>query len=95
MLQKTGGIQVLSLRTKYPQGSEKQLVYAVTGRKVPSGGLPADIGIEVNNVLTAAAIARAVRVGQPVYQQIVTVSGGAVKEPKNLWCELVHLSVKL
>lgn len=78
------GIQVLSLRTKYPQGSEKQLIYAVTGRKVPSGGLPADIGIEVNNVLTAAAIARAVRVGQPVYQQIVTVSGGAVKEPKNL-----------
>ncbi|MGI6142188.1 MAG: electron transport complex subunit RsxC, partial [Caldicoprobacterales bacterium] len=78
------GIQVLSLRTRYPQGAEKQLIYTVTGRQVPSGGLPADIGVEVNNVCTAAAIARAVRLGQPLYQQIVTVSGGAVREPKNL-----------
>lgn len=78
------GIKVLGLRTKYPQGAEKQLISAVTGRQVPSGGLPIDIGIEVNNVGTAAAIARAVRTGQPLYQRIVTVSGGAVKEPKNL-----------
>jgi electron transport complex protein RnfC len=81
-------IQVLSLRTRYPQGAEKQLIYTVTGRQVPSGGLPADIGVEVNNVCTAAAIARAVRLGQPLYQQIVTVSGGAVREPKNLLVRL-------
>jgi len=78
------GIQVLSLPTRYPQGAEKQLIYSITGCQVPSGGLPTDIGIEVNNVCTAAAISRAVRIGQPLYQRIVTVSGGAVREPKNL-----------
>ncbi len=77
-------IKVVSLRTKYPQGAEKQLIYAITKRMVPSGGLPMDVGVVVNNVGTAAAIHKAVTLGEPLYQRIVTVSGGAVKEPKNL-----------
>ena len=77
-------IQVVGLHTKYPQGAEKQLIQAITGREVPSGGLPMDIGAVVNNVGTAAAVARAVQFGTPLYQRIVTVSGTAVKEPKNL-----------
>ncbi|MGI6525842.1 MAG: electron transport complex subunit RsxC [Caldicoprobacterales bacterium] len=81
-------IKVIGLRTKYPQGAEKQLIYAITGRQVPSGGLPIDIGVEVNNVGTAVAIARAVRTGLPLYQKMVTVSGEAVKEPKNLLVRL-------
>jgi len=83
-IKKEKGIQVIVLPTKYPQGSEKQLIYAVTGRQVPVGGLPADVGVEVNNVGTAAAIARAVQLGEPLYQRVITVSGGAVKEPKNV-----------
>lgn len=81
---KDSKINVISLRTKYPQGAEKQLIYSTTGRQVPSGGLPMDVGVIVNNIGTAAAIARAVIKGEPLYQRIVTVTGGAVKEPKNL-----------
>lgn len=81
---KEKGIEVKSLRTKYPQGAEKQLIYAVTKRQVPSGGLPMDVGAVVNNVGTAAAIAHAIKTGEPLYQRIVTVSGGAVRQPKNL-----------
>jgi electron transport complex protein RnfC len=81
---KENGIEIKRLRTKYPQGAEKQLIYAITKRQVPSGGLPMDVGAVVNNVGTAAAIAHAIRTGEPLYQRIVTVSGGAVKEPKNL-----------
>ncbi|HHU79203.1 MAG: electron transport complex subunit RsxC [Caldicoprobacterales bacterium] len=77
-------IQVVTLRTKYPQGAEKQLIYAITGRQVPSGGLPMDVGAVVQNVGTAAAIAFAVRDGLPLYRKLVTVSGGAVREQKNL-----------
>ena len=78
------GIQVIGPGAKYPQGAEKQLIYAITGRQVPSGGLPMDVGTVVHNVGTAAAIAHAVRTGEPLTQRIVTVSGGAVREPKNL-----------
>ncbi|HHY83533.1 MAG TPA: electron transport complex subunit RsxC [Clostridiales bacterium] len=81
---KADNVQVVKLRTKYPQGAEKQLIYAITGRQVPSGGLPMDVGAVVNNVGTAAAIARAVMYGEPLYKRIVTVSGSAVREPKNL-----------
>ena len=85
-LQKVGGsdIIVVPLKTRYPQGAEKQLIQAVTKRQVPSGGLPADVGCAVFNVDTAAAVARAVYDGLPVIRRIVTVSGSAVKEPKNL-----------
>lgn len=77
-------VRIVTLRTKYPQGAEKQLIYAITGRQVPSGGLPMDVGAIVNNVGTAAAIADVVQTGEPLYQRIVTVTGGGVKEPKNL-----------
>lgn len=78
------GAKVVPLKTKYPQGAEKQLIYAVTGRQVPSGGLPMDVGVVVNNVGTAAAIARAIKTGMPLIERIVTVTGGGVAQPKNL-----------
>jgi electron transport complex protein RnfC len=78
------GVEVVQLKTKYPQGAEKQLIYAVTGRQVPSGGLPMDVGVVVNNVGTAAAIARAIKTGMPLIERIVTVTGGGVAQPKNL-----------
>lgn len=77
-------IEVATLITKYPQGDEKRLINAVTGREVPAGGLPMDVGVIVNNVGTAAAIADAIQTGMPLIQRIVTITGSAVKEPKNL-----------
>ena len=77
-------IEVLALQVKYPQGAEKQLINAVTGREVPSGGLPMDCGVVVQNVGTAAAISDAVRLGRPLVERIATVTGPGVREPKNL-----------
>lgn len=78
------GVRVLPLRVKYPQGSEKQLIEAATGRQVPSGGLPMDAGAVVVNAGTAAAIDRALTDGKPLYERIVTVSGEGVLRPANL-----------
>lgn len=78
------GIEVVGLKTKYPQGAEKQLIYACTQREVPSGGLPADAGVVVNNVGTAAAVAKAIRTGMPLIERIVTITGAGVNNPKNL-----------
>ncbi len=78
------GVQVQVLRTKYPQGGERQLVTAATGRIVPGGGLPKDVGVVVLNVGTAAALARAVLRGKPLTHRVVTVSGLGIVEPKNL-----------
>lgn len=78
------GIKVVGLKTKYPQGAEKQLINAVSGREVPSGGLPMDAGAVVNNVATAAAIAHAIKTGMPLIDRICTVTGGGIKEPKNI-----------
>ena len=77
-------IDVATLVTKYPQGCEKRLINAVTGREVPSGGLPMDVGVAVNNVGTAAKVAEAIQTGMPLIERIVTITGSAVKEPKNL-----------
>ena len=77
------GIDVAALRTWYPQGGEKQLIYAITGKEVPSGGLPMDVGCVVHNVGTAAAIADAVDEGKPLIERILTVSGDAVERPSN------------
>ncbi len=77
------GMQVQTLHTHYPQGGEKQLIYALTGREVPSGGLPMDVGCVVHNVGTAAAVADAVDLGRPLIERIVTVSGDAVERPGN------------
>lgn len=78
-------IEVLKLKTKYPQGAEKQLINAVTGREVPSGGLPMDVGCVVNNVATAVAVAEAVLEGMPLIKRICTITGTLIKEPKNMW----------
>jgi len=78
-----GDIQVESLRTRYPQGAEKQLIQRITGREVPPGGLPAHVGCAVFNVGTAAAVYDAVVEGKPLTHRIVTITGGAVKEPCN------------
>lgn len=77
------GVKVAILRAKYPQGGEKQLIRAVTGREVPSGKLPMDVHVAVINVSTAAAIADAVIRGKPVVERIVTITG-CVREPDNL-----------
>lgn len=81
---KESDIEVISLKTKYPQGDEKRLINAVTGRVVPSGGLPMDVGVIVNNVGTAYAVANAIQLGMPLIQRVVTVTGSAIKTPKNL-----------
>ena len=85
-----GDVQVESLRTRYPQGAEKQLIQRITGREVPPGGLPAHVGCAVFNVGTAAAVYDAVVEGKPVTHRVLTVTGDAIKEPKNL---LVPLGV--
>lgn len=78
------GIHVTALKTRYPQGAEKQLIQKLTGRQVPSGKLPADVRCVLFNVSTAAAIYDAVHDGLPLTRRIVTVSGGAVHTPRNL-----------
>ena len=83
LLEDYAGIDVVVLPTMYPQGAEKQLVQSVTGREVLPGQLPASVGCAVFNVSTFAAIYRAVRLGRPLYQRIVTVSGEAIAQPQN------------
>jgi electron transport complex protein RnfC len=78
------GYKVRKLKTKYPQGAEKQLIKAVVRREVPSGGLPMDVGCVVQNVGTALAARDALRFNRPLYERVTTVTGPAVKEPKNL-----------
>jgi len=80
----SSGVQVARLKTKYPMGGEKQTIVATLGRKVPTGGLPLDVGVVVVNVGTATAIARAVLRGKPLTHRIVTVSGAGITTPKNL-----------
>ncbi|MFO7888396.1 MAG: electron transport complex subunit RsxC [Eubacteriales bacterium] len=82
---------VSELQTKYPQGGEKSLIYAVTKREVPSGGLPMDVGAVVQNIGTVAALADAINTGMPVVQRVVTITGSAVVKPKNL---LVKIGTK-
>ena len=77
------GVSVVVLKEKYPQGSEKQLIYACTGKQVPVGGLPLAVGVIVNNVGTAAAVADAVEHGIPLIERYVTVSGPGVRNPAN------------
>jgi electron transport complex protein RnfC len=77
-------IAVVPLHVKYPQGAEKQLIYAVTKRKVPAGGLPMDVGVVVQNVGTAWAIYEAVRYNKPSIERVTAVTGPIVKNPKNI-----------
>ena len=82
------GIEVVSLKAKYPQGDEKRLINAVTGRVVPSGGLPMEVACVVENVGTVATIGNAIKTGMPCVQRVVTVTGSAVETPKNLLVRL-------
>ncbi|MFA5676347.1 MAG: electron transport complex subunit RsxC [Christensenellales bacterium] len=84
---KDNSVNVAVLKVKYPQGAEKQLIYAITKRKVPSGGLPMDVGVIVINAATAYQICLAIRRGLPLYERVVTVSG-SVKRPSNLLVRL-------
>ncbi|MCL2479511.1 MAG: electron transport complex subunit RsxC [Treponema sp.] len=79
-----GEITFALCRSMYPQGGEKLLIKALTGREVPSGGLPMDAGCIVSNVATLAAIAESFTLGKPLIERIMTVSGGACGKPKNL-----------
>ena len=83
LLKEIPEIELRILPTRYPQGSEKQLIQAVTDRQVPSGNLPVSVGCAVFNVATFAAIFRAIRMGVPMTQRIVTVSGETVNKPQN------------
>jgi Na+-translocating ferredoxin:NAD+ oxidoreductase subunit C len=77
------GIEVCELQVKYPQGGEKQLVQAIIGREVPSGGLPIDVGVVVFNVGTAFAVYEALQKNKPLIERIVTVTGRHLKQPSN------------
>ena len=86
LTEKTAGdenIEVVTVRTKYPQGAEKMLIKRVMNRKVPSGGLPADVGVVVSNVSTVKAISDAIRTGMPLVERVVTITGEKIKNPGN------------
>ena len=77
-------LTVKALQVKYPQGSEKQLIQAITGRKVPAMALPSAVGVVVHNVSTASAIRDAVVFGKPLYEKVVTIAGQGIARPANL-----------
>lgn len=85
---KKTGIKLCVVHTKYPQGAERQVIKSVTRREVPPDGTPYDIGVITVNVSTAVAVSRAVREGKPLTTRIITVSGSAVANPKNLIVKL-------
>ncbi len=77
------GISIQGMRVRYPQGAEKQLIYALTGRKVPAGGLPMDVGCVVQNVGTALAVKEAVVDGKPLFERVTTITGSPIVKPGN------------
>jgi electron transport complex protein RnfC len=79
-----GEVAIHRVPSRYPMGSEKQLVNTLLGTEVPAGSRPADVGVLVHNVATAYAVHRALRLGEPLVSRIVTVNGGAVAAPRNL-----------
>jgi len=82
------GIEVVPLQTKYPQGCEKQLIEALTGRRVPRGGLPVDVGAVVQNVATTFAVYEAVQKNKPLIERIITVTGKSMSKPGNFWVRI-------
>lgn len=85
-------IKIETLQVKYPQGSEKQLIQAITGRKVPAMALPSSVGVVVQNVTTAKAIYDAVVYNKPLYEKVVTIAGKGIARPANL---LVKVGTKI
>jgi len=78
------GVSIAVLKTKYPQGSEKQLILAITGREVPVGALPLDVGVVVSNVGSVSCIARAVFRNKPLTHRVISVTGAGIQTPKNV-----------
>ena len=78
-----GNIEVFVAKTKYPQGAEKTLIKRVMGRQVPRGGLPADVGVVVDNISTVKAISDAIQKGLPLIERVATVTGEKIKNPGN------------
>jgi len=83
-----GSVKIVVLKTKYPQGAEKQVVKAVLDRVVPAGGLPMDVGCVVQNVATAFSIYEAVYLSKPLIERVVTVTGSCIREPMNVWVRI-------
>jgi len=78
------GIEIAVVPTKYPSGGEKQLIYMLTGKEVPSGGIPAQVGVVCHNTGTALAIHRAIVFGEPLISRVTTLTGKALREPGNM-----------
>jgi electron transport complex protein RnfC len=89
------GVEVCSLEVKYPQGAEKMLIKATTGREVPPRGLPMDVRVVVQNVGTALAVYEAVRFGKPLIERVVTVTGEGISNPSNLMVRIGTLVSEL
>ncbi len=81
-------IEIVPLKVQYPQGGEKQLIKAVTGREVPSGGLPIHVGVVVQNVGTTYAMYEAVQKNKPLFERVVTITGKSLKETGNYKCRI-------
>lgn len=86
--EQVGGIEVCALEVKYPQGAEKMLIKALTGREVPPRGLPMDVGVVVHNVGTALAVYEAARYGKPLIERVVTVTGEGINNPSNMMVKI-------
>lgn len=86
--QQQSNYQVISVPTKYPAGGEKQLIQVLTSREVPSSGLPIDVGCIMYNVGTCFAVADAIIEGKALTERVVTVTGGAIKTPQNVWAKI-------
>lgn len=84
----THGIELRVIPTKYPSGGAKQLTQILTGKQVPQGGRSSDIGVLMQNVGTAFAVKRAIIDGEPLTERVVTLTGGAVQQPGNVWARL-------
>ncbi len=87
-LDREENIKIVKVRTRYPQGAEKVLIDTLTGKQVPSGGLPMQVGVVVSNVGTANAITEYFRTGMPLVKRVVTVTGSVIKDPANLMVPL-------
>ncbi len=89
------GISVAALKVQYPQGGEKQLINAVTGKEVPSGGLPIAVGAVVSNVGTAFAVYEAIQKNKPLFERVVTITGKGVEKPSNFKVRIGTSTTKL
>jgi electron transport complex protein RnfC len=89
------GVSVVALKVQYPQGGEKQLINAVTGKEVPSGGLPIAVGAVVSNVGTAFAVYEAIQKNKPLFERVVTVTGKGVEKPSNFMVRIGTATTEL